>query len=301
MSERSWFFAADGRQHGPYPEPEFRKFLANGTVRADTLVWTEGMANWQKAGEIPGLLDRPSSAASGAQAGAAWGVADSAGGTLAIDFEIWDWVWRHIVLAFGMVLIIPALWALTMYLRWLASRVRVSGRPNLTFDGRASTLIPFVVAALAFVLLFAFAVPPDITQSNLLSNLVSTVVNVLISWLLIRWFMVNLSSNQTPLGLSFSGSFWGYLGWTLLLYLSLITIIGWAWVYAAQLRWMCRHVEGTRRQIVFNGTGLELLWRSLVTFLGAILIIPIPWVVRWFVRWLASQIALVPPGQVHES
>jgi hypothetical protein len=298
MSNRSWFFAANGKQHGPYPEPEFRNYIAGGTVRADTLVWTEGMANWQRASDIPGLLDRPSSAA---QAGAVSGVNDSAGGTLSIDFGIWEWVWRHIVLLVGMVLIIPAPWVLVMYFRWLASCVRVPGRPNLTFDGQAATLIPFVVAALAFVLLFAFVVPSDIAQSNHQGDLVSTVLNVLVSWLLIRWFVANLASNQVPLGLSFSGSFWGYLGWTLLLYLSFITIIGWAWVYAAQLRWMCRHVEGTRRQIVFNGTGLEILWRTLVTFLAAIFIIPIPWVVRWFVRWLASQVALVPRGQVYES
>jgi len=297
MSERSWFFAADGKQHGPYPEPEFRNLIANGTIRGDTLVWTEGMANWQKAREIPGLLDRPSGAARGAEDGAAWGVADKAGGTLSIDFEIWDWVWRHIVLLFGVVLIIPAPWALTMYFRWLASCVRVPGRPNLTFNGQASTLIPIVVAVLFVFLLFALAVPSDVGQSSHLTNLVSTVVNVLISWLLIRWFVANLASNETPLGLSFSGSIWGYLGWTLLAYLSLLTIIGWAWVYAAQLRWMCRHVEGTRRQVVFNGTGLEFLWRSLVTFLAAIFIIPIPWVVRWFARWLASQIALAPQGQ----
>ncbi len=57
---------------------------------------------------------------------------------------------------------------------------------------------------------------------------------------------------------------------------------------------MCRNIEGTRREVVFNGTGLEFLWRSLVLFVGCVLIIPIPWVYRWFTRWLASQIALVP-------
>ena len=29
-----------------------------GRVRADTLVWSEGMAGWQKAAEIPGLIGR---------------------------------------------------------------------------------------------------------------------------------------------------------------------------------------------------------------------------------------------------
>src|ERR1700704_5023566 len=56
MSDRSWFFASQGRQEGPYPENQLRDLIAAGTVTADTLVWSEGMADWQKAGDIPGLL-----------------------------------------------------------------------------------------------------------------------------------------------------------------------------------------------------------------------------------------------------
>src|SRR5204863_9693857 len=55
----NWFFAAIGQQQGPYPEAQFRDLIGNGTVRADTLVWTEGMAGWQKAGEVPGLVATP--------------------------------------------------------------------------------------------------------------------------------------------------------------------------------------------------------------------------------------------------
>ena len=58
---KQWFYAANGQQQGPYPEAQFRDLIANGTVRADILVWSEGMAGWQKAAEIPGLA--PSAAA----------------------------------------------------------------------------------------------------------------------------------------------------------------------------------------------------------------------------------------------
>ena len=58
MADRSWFFASQGQQQGPYPEAQFRDFIARGMVNADTLVWTEGMAGWQKAGDIPGLFVR---------------------------------------------------------------------------------------------------------------------------------------------------------------------------------------------------------------------------------------------------
>src|SRR5690242_13262520 len=52
----SWFYASEGKQQGPFPEGQFRDLVAQGVVRPDTLVWTEGMAGWQKAAEIPGLV-----------------------------------------------------------------------------------------------------------------------------------------------------------------------------------------------------------------------------------------------------
>ena len=55
MSDRSWFFASQGQQQGPIPEHQLRELIAAGTVTADTLVWSEGMANWQRAGDVPGL------------------------------------------------------------------------------------------------------------------------------------------------------------------------------------------------------------------------------------------------------
>ncbi|WP_157783983.1 DUF4339 domain-containing protein, partial [Bradyrhizobium yuanmingense] len=47
----SWFYASEGKQQGPFPEGQFRDLVAQGVVRPDTLVWTEGMAGWQKAAE----------------------------------------------------------------------------------------------------------------------------------------------------------------------------------------------------------------------------------------------------------
>jgi len=84
-----------------------------------------------------------------------------------------------------------------------------------------------------------------------------------------------------------------YIGWTLLALVSILTIIGWAWVYAAQTRWVCRNILGTRRQVVFNGTGLQILWRMIVATIASIFIIPIPWMWRWLWRWVLSQIELV--------
>ncbi len=289
MSNPSWFFASQGKQQGPYPEARLREFIANGTVTAETLVWTEGMAGWQKAGDIPGLLSGTSGPPVVPGAGAVSGSGAPAGGSLSVDLGIWDFIWRTLVLFIGLVLVIPVPWVIVMYCRWIVSCTHVPDRPNLTFSGGPVTILWWYLGAIFLSICLALA---GIQYLNALMIF----VQFGLYWLAIKWFVANIASNGQPLGLSFSGSYWGYLGWNILSALSIITIIGWAWVYTAQMRWMCRHVEGTRREIIFNATGLEFLGRSLVTGLGCIFIVTIPWVMRWFIRWQVSQVALVERG-----
>ncbi|MBU6463070.1 MAG: DUF4339 domain-containing protein [Bradyrhizobium sp.] len=60
MSDRSWFYAAQGEQQGPFPEAQFRNLIARNMVTSEMLVWTEGMADWQRAEDIPGLMSKTS-------------------------------------------------------------------------------------------------------------------------------------------------------------------------------------------------------------------------------------------------
>ncbi len=287
MTDRSWFFAVQGQQQGPVPESRLRELIAAGRIDAETLIWTEGMANWQKAGEIPGILAGGGPPAT-PQPGSLPPKGSYGDGSISIDFGIWDFVWRSLVLAVSFAFVIPLPWALLMYCRWIVSCVQVPQRPNLGFTGRAVDLMWFYAAALLYV-------AAAWTESQAV-NFAANVAQLVLYWLLIKWFVANLSSNGQPLGLHFSGSFWGFLGWSALGFVAVFTIVGWAWVYTAQLRWMCRHVEGTRRAVVFNGTGLEFLWRAIVTALLSVFIIPLPWAYRWFIRWLASQTMLVEKG-----
>ena len=77
MSNRSWFYAANGQQQGPYPEAQLRDLITRGMVGADTLVWTEGMSGWLRAGDIPGLVPGGSGPPAYAQPG---GPPQTAGG-----------------------------------------------------------------------------------------------------------------------------------------------------------------------------------------------------------------------------
>jgi uncharacterized RDD family membrane protein YckC len=42
-----WYYADAGRQVGPVEDAQLDELLQSGAVRDDTLVWREGMANWQ--------------------------------------------------------------------------------------------------------------------------------------------------------------------------------------------------------------------------------------------------------------
>ena len=293
MADRSWFYAADGQQQGPYPEAQLRDLVTRGAVRADTLVWTEGMSGWQRAGEIPGLIPGGSGPPIVPQAGGPppmGGGQGYGGGALSIDLPLWPLLGRTIVYVIGFLLVIPAPWVATSYYGWMASRTSVPGRPNFAFNGKVGD-IWYVFVALA---LMSYA-----GQLNNYLPLVAILVEAFLSWMIVRWIAGNLSSNGQPLPIAFNGSVVTYLGWYVLMFLSFITVIGWAWVITAWMRWICRNVAGTRREIIFNGSGLEVLWRTLVFSIGCAFLIPIPWVLRWYTQWYASQFALVERGYVN--
>lgn len=284
MPNRFWYVAYQGQQQGPYPEAQFREFIAMGRIRPDMLVWSEGMTDWQRAADIPGLM--PQGARPPATPGRMPATAQpTSDGSLSIDFEILDFVKQFLMFIVGAILVVPLPWILIRNLRWLASVTHVPGRSGLSFSGQAATILPWYFGAVVLVVVLNYFIP--------FGNRISVLVEIGLAWLGIQWFVANLATDDEPLGLSFSGSFWGYLGWAILSGLSVITIVGWAWVHTAQLRWICRHIEGTHREIVYKATGLEYLWRGVVVFIGCALIIPIPWVMRWFMQWQASQTVLV--------
>src|SRR6516165_8854482 len=138
----SWYYAAEGKQQGPYPEAQFRDLIAQGVVRADTLVWTEGMAAWQKAAEIPGLMPGAGAPPALSQAGSrpVMDAGGPSGNAISADLPIWPLLGRSLLYVIGILLVIPAPWVATSFYRWFASRIQVPERPNLAFNGNVADI-----------------------------------------------------------------------------------------------------------------------------------------------------------------
>ena len=118
------------------------------------------------------------------------------------------------------------------------------------------------------------------------------------SWmnlLIYRWFFGNFnpSSGET---LIFMGGYWPFLGYSLLLSLSIYSIIGWAWVATAFMRWFCRNISIPGQEVVFVGKGWDALWRGFAAILGSLLIITIPWLWVWYLRWIMRNVIWLRPA-----
>src|ERR1051325_315745 len=105
----NWFYAANGQQQGPLSEAQLRDFIASGTVRPDTLVWTEGMAGWQKAAEVPGLMAAggPPAVPYGGAPPVMGGAGMASGNALSLNMEIWDFTWRTFLFLLDSIFVIP--------------------------------------------------------------------------------------------------------------------------------------------------------------------------------------------------
>ncbi len=55
----TWYYADAGRQVGPVEEAALDDLVRTGVVRDDTLVWSEGMANWQPHSAVRGPKPAP--------------------------------------------------------------------------------------------------------------------------------------------------------------------------------------------------------------------------------------------------
>ena len=105
-------------------------------------------------------------------------------------------------------------------------------------------------------------------------RIVLALLKVPLLWMIIRWFCASIGTTDGSVRLNFLGGVWSFAGWLLLVFSSVVTIVGWAWVLRYWIRHICDSIEGTHR-VSFNGTGFALLWRSIALFLAALTVIPL--------------------------
>jgi hypothetical protein len=87
MRPMSWFYERSGESIGPVTEAEFSRLVADGSIGPATLVWREGMTNWQPQAELlpPAVPSVAPSIVTGPAPGAATSSCQVCGGVFPAD------------------------------------------------------------------------------------------------------------------------------------------------------------------------------------------------------------------------
>ena len=194
--------------------------------------------------------------------------------------EALGWGLIYLVLA---MLIIPTGWGVAFLAQWFVHNLAFSDGTRAQFEGRGGQIWGY------FILIFAISVVLNFVP--VIGLVISQLIGVRINLAIIRWFFQNLQLEPGGF-LEFTGSYWPLVGWNLLLVVSFLSIIGWAWVLAALTRWYCRNIYLEGVQVTFLGNGWGFLWRGTVAVLVSMLIITIPWMAVWYLRWIVSNVVI---------
>jgi hypothetical protein len=198
----------------------------------------------------------------------------------------------------GQILIVPSPWTTTRFYRYLCENAFLPNSRRFRFTGGPGDIWYIVIGIGVLAALPELAkFEPGMRDYDPVMLFVIQVAFAIVSWCLtlalIHWFVANVQSDDRRMSPEFGGGLFAYIGWQLLLALSLVTVIGWAWVLSGYMRWMCRSIRGNA-MFDFTGSGFAILWRTVVFLALCSLILPIPWMLRWLASWYVSRITVVP-------
>ena len=63
-ADTKWYYVEKHERKGPVSFENLQQLVAKGTITFETLVWKEGMQDWEKASVIKGLIRQPEAAPS---------------------------------------------------------------------------------------------------------------------------------------------------------------------------------------------------------------------------------------------
>lgn len=181
-------------------------------------------------------------------------------------------------------LVIPAPWAAAALYRFAVRNTSFSDGTQVSFSGKGEDV--WWVFMLVGLACYASFIPIPFIGLLLLPLTVWLWITVY------RWFIRSIVMSCGT-QLRFTGGYWEYLGWSLLIMVSVFTIIGWAWAMVAMMRWMCRNTGAKDLRVEFLGSGGQALWRTIVASLGCMFVIPIPWVTLWLVNWYVANLRVL--------
>ncbi len=183
------------------------------------------------------------------------------------------------------ILIIPYAWGVAVWARWVVRNLSFGDGTRAHFSGTGGQIWWL---GLLIILILALSIIPVV-------GIIASLCAYWIYLLIIRWFFRNIVLS-TGEALTFVGGYWPFLGYSLLFAISIYSIIGWAWVATAFIRWICRNISIPGQELVFVGKGWDALWRGFAAILGSLLIITIPLLWVWFVRWIMRNIIWLRPA-----
>ncbi len=191
------------------------------------------------------------------------------------------------------ILIVPLAWALAGFGRWFCRNLHFSDGGTVAFTGVGLEILGWM--ALSALLSLPNGILARVDSGDVPLEIVLDIgmffLGVLVSLSIVRWVVRHLALSSAP-PLHFDGSYGGYLGYHVLLGISVLTIVGWAWVLASYYGWLADHTRGNRIAFGCHVEGWDILWRTVAAILGSIPILTIPWVWTWYTRWLASNIRM---------
>jgi hypothetical protein len=188
--------------------------------------------------------------------------------------------------------IVPIAWVMAATARWFCRNLRFGDGAVATFHGEGKEILGWSVLYSLIVIaqvIVSVVMRGGSFVGTLAANIVSAVVLCAVGLQILKWFCSRTELSSVG-RLRFTGKYGAYVGWVVLVQLTVYTIIGWAWAAAGMYRWVCRNIQGQGLRFRFLGKGHQILWRGFVAILGCIVIVTIPWMLMWVMRWMIGQI-----------
>ena len=205
-------------------------------------------------------------------------------GPLEPSLPAWGLIWRSVVSYVGILSVVAAPWAGVWFYRWFVGRIALPDGRRLLLDADVRGAWPlFVAMGLADWL--SNGLGDGLGQTSVLA--VAVVIEAIFWAWLLEWLIPRLRTDDGA-RFGFDGSFIGLAAWTVLFYLGIVSVIGWAWALKNMLRWTASRISGPVA-FEFRGQGTEILWRTVLLLVACLPVVTIPWALKTWTSWIVSQ------------